>query len=294
MSKQYEKDELGVRMKTYEKVTRNFLTIGAPHIIRLDMRAGSSFCKNFKKPFDDIFSKAMIRTAIALCEQIPGVKFAYTQSDEISLAINDDFGNVEYQCFFDGNVQKIVSISASIATLEFNKAYIEIVNDAYGEEFTSDERILDLNPHIKNYRSKFFKAQFDSRVFSLPNTTEVYNYFLWRQQDATRNSILSVGYANLSQKEMENKNCSQILGMLRDIDINWYDLPIKYKKGTLIVRRAFEKEATWTNKNGEVETKRCIRHKWTDNVEMPVLSSQHPYSRDAMLREFDRQGSIFE
>jgi tRNA(His) 5'-end guanylyltransferase len=280
MSKAYEKDELGCRMKTYENVSKPFLTLGIPHVIRLDMRAGHSFCRKLKRPFDEIFSKSMEKTAIALCEQIPGVKFAYTQSDEISLALNDDFGNIEFQCFFDGIIEKIVSISASIATLEFNKAWIEIVNETWGNEFYEDERILELNPDVKVYRNNFFKAQFDSRVFSVPNVTELHNYFLWRQQDATKNSILSVGYANFSQKEMDGKNCEQIQDMLHAIGINWNDFPVKYKRGIIVVKEAYEKEIKMSLNGKFSSSGTCIRHRWTSDKEIPILSQETSYVKE--------------
>lgn len=112
--------KLDERMKKYEGVSKMFLTVGVPKVIRLDMRAGSTFTKHLKKPFDPVFSGAMEQAAQALCKQIQGAAFAYTQSDEISLILNDGVDK-DTQTFFDGNVEKIVSISASLCTLEFNK-----------------------------------------------------------------------------------------------------------------------------------------------------------------------------
>lgn len=269
MSKQYEKDELGRRMKVYESVPKNFLTLGIPHVIRLDMRAGHTFCRNFKKPFDNIFNKCMTITTVELCKHIPGVKFGYTQSDEISLALNDDFGNSEYSCFFSGNVEKIVSISASIATLEFNKAYYNTISKL---ELSDDD--------LKIYTDKLFKAQFDSRVFSLPNETELHNYMLWRQQDATKNSILSLGYAHFSTKELENKNCENIQDMLHEININWNDFPVEYKRGRIITRYEYNKDATWTDKNGKMHTSTAVRHDWGNVQDIPILTQSPNFISD--------------
>ena len=77
------------RMKQYETVTKNWLTLRTPKVIRLDMKGANSFCKGFEQPFDDLFSRCMMKTAQDLCQQIPGVVFAYTQSDKISLVLND-------------------------------------------------------------------------------------------------------------------------------------------------------------------------------------------------------------
>ena len=122
-----QKDSLGDRMKTYEAVPKVFLTLGVPKIIRLDMRAGHTFCRKFVRPFDEVFSECMIHTTKELCAQIAGVVMGYTQSDEISLVINDVTEEKNINSFFDGNVEKMVSVSASIATIAFNRKYMEVV-----------------------------------------------------------------------------------------------------------------------------------------------------------------------
>lgn len=218
------------RMKTYEYVTRNYLTLGCPKIIRLDMRAGHTFTKGFKKPFDDVFSKSMIAATKKLCEEINGAVMGYTQSDEISIIINDITDKGKFDCFFEGNISKIISISASICTLAFNKAYAEIVNELPPEE-------------AEIYKKNLWSGQFDSRVFCLPNEMELHNYILWRQQDATRNSIQMAGYTHLSQTEMNNKDNSQVQDMLMvKKGINWNDYPTKFKRGCAIVKEQYQKD----------------------------------------------------
>lgn len=275
MSKQYEKDELGVRMKKYEYCYRQYMPLGTIKVIRLDMRAGHTFCRNFKRPFDDIFSQAMTKTAISLCEQIPGVRFAYTQSDEISLALNDNYGRDDsFSCFFEGNIEKMISISASIATAAFNKAYALLVYKKYKDKVINAADGTGVNTAEEGfyYIKNIFNAQFDSRVFILPTEMELHNYFLWRQQDATRNSILSVGYANFPQNKMDNKNCEQIQNMLHMIGINWNDFPIKYKRGIIVVREEYTKKTTYTDRNKEVKEIECLRHRWTSEFPIPILS----------------------
>lgn len=275
MSKQYEKDELGVRMKQYEYCYRQYMPLGTIKVIRLDMRAGHTFCRHFKRPFDDIFSEAMTKTAIALCEQIPGVRFAYTQSDEISLALNDNYGRDDtFTCFFEGNISKMLSVSASIATAAFNKAYALAVYEKYRDKIINVADGIGINTAEEGfyYIKNIFNAQFDSRVFILPTEMELHNYFLWRQQDATRNSILSVGYANFSQNKMDNKNCEQIQNMLHMKGINWNDFPIKYKRGIIIVREEYTKKTKYMDRNKEMKEIECVRHRWTSEFPIPILS----------------------
>ena len=243
-------------MKEYEKVSKPFLTIGIPKIIRLDMRAGHTFCKRFDRPFDKIFSDCMVETTKELCKQIRGVVAGYTQSDEISLILNDEVKN-GYDCFFNGNVEKIVSISASICTLEFNRIYAEMVSG------------LDTI-----YTKNINKAQFDSRVFCLPNVTEVHNYILSRQEDATKNSIAAVGQAYFTPNELNKKNSSQIQDMLMlQKGINWNDFPTRYKRGCIILKETYTKDVELPN--GEIK-KNVTRKHWVEK-EIPILTKDETF-----------------
>ena len=115
------RDNLGNRMKNYEHTSRTYLTRRLPVIIRLDGKAFHTFTKGLKKPFDEILIDAMWETAKYLCKSIQGCKIAYVQSDEISLLLTD-YDTIESCAWFDNNIQKMVSISASMATLAFNRA----------------------------------------------------------------------------------------------------------------------------------------------------------------------------
>lgn len=250
------------RMKEYEKVSKPFLTIGIPKIIRLDMRAGHTFCKRFDRPFDKIFSDCMVETTKELCKQIPGVVAGYTQSDEISLILNDEVKN-GYECFFNGNVEKIVSISASICTLEFNRIFQELLMNSL---FEPDVAL--------KYMDKINKAQFDSRVFCLPNVTEVHNYILSRQEDATKNSIAAVGQAYFTPNELNKKNSSQIQDMLMlQKGINWNDFPARYKRGCIILKETYTKDVELPNR----EIKKNVTRKHWVEKEIPILTKDETY-----------------
>ena len=113
-------------MKEYEQVSRFYLTKRTPVIIRIDGRAFHSFTKGLKKPFDDRLMDIMQQTMLFLCDNIQGCKIGYTQSDEISLLITD-FDNIESSSWFNNNLCKFVSISASLATQQFNKLVSEFI-----------------------------------------------------------------------------------------------------------------------------------------------------------------------
>ena len=172
-------DELGKRLKhNYEEVSKYRLTRRMPVMIRIDGKAFHTFTKGMKKPFDEILVKTMQDTMKYLCKNIQGCVLGYTQSDEITLVLQD-YKELGTDAWFDYEVQKMCSISASMATLMFNKFYIDNVADMTISE-----------THFKKYANKFYKALFDARCFNVPKE-EVCNCLLWRQYDAERNSINS-------------------------------------------------------------------------------------------------------
>jgi len=202
-----EKDSIGNRMKAnYEDRYRFSLTRRTPAIMRLDGKAFHTLTRGLEKPFDGTFSSSINDTAIFLCSEIQGAKCAYVQSDEISILITD-FDQLTTDAWFDYNIQKMTSVSAGLASAYFTNRFFD--GDKIGV--------------------------FDSRVFNIPKE-EVCNYFIWRQMDWIRNSVQMLAQSHFSHKQLHGKNQPAMHDMLHDIDINWADLPEKWKNGTFIVK----------------------------------------------------------
>lgn len=229
------KDSLGNRMKhNYEEVSKIRLLRRTPVIIRLDGKAFHTFTRGFKKPFDEIFMRSMRATMKYLCENIQGCVLGYTQSDEITLVLVD-YKKLDSDAWFDYEVQKLCSISASMATLAFNKA-LKKYRDNYDfvaplEEFDGEQK------YLKTLERALDKgAMFDSRCFNIPKE-EVANCLLWRQQDATRNSVQMVAQAVFPHKQLEYKNCNQLQDMLFiEKGINWDKFPTYQKRGSCCIK----------------------------------------------------------
>lgn len=201
-------DQLGNRMKEqYEDRTRYLLPRRTYTIIRIDGKAFHTYCSCLDKPFDQKLMDAFEITTIAVCKEIQGVILAYLQSDEVSFLITD-FDKITTEAWFNGNLQKLASVSASLFTAKFNKEF-----------------------------NNFKLAVFDSRAFTIPDRQEVINYLIWRQNDCTRNSILSVAQNLYSHKEMENKNCSELQEMIFQKNENWNNYTPREKRGTLVFKR---------------------------------------------------------
>ena len=270
-------DSLGDRMKRYEYVTRNYLTRRIPAIIRIDGKAFHTFTRGMKKPFDDIMMVTMQYTMKRLCENIQGCVFGYTQSDEITLVLTD-YTTIKTDAWFGYNVQKMTSIAASMATLYFNdKFYHEVYERVMSLPALVDDGTYEKSEY--NYlwilEGKYNKALFDARVFSIPKD-EVCNCLIWRQQDATRNSIEAVGQANFSYKELHRKSCNQIQDMLMtEKGINWNDYPIDCKRGVCCYKIGTER--VMSNPQNPDELIPVTRKIWKIDREPPIFTQDRDY-----------------
>ena len=265
--------DLANRMKEYEKRNQYYLQKRTPVAIRVDGRSFHTFTKGFQRPFDDVLIKTMQETAKYMCENIQGAKLAYVQSDEITIILTD-YDTLETDCWFNYRTDKLCSISASMATMAFNKFFKRntenyIQNCAtdyetdglYGKD-TPEYQLCEI------YQKAVEKgAMFDARCFNIPKE-EVTNLIYWRQLDATRNSIQMVGQANFSHKELQNKSCNDIQDMLHEQKgINWNDYPTVCKRGTAIIYVNYQNPQSLTDKD--------IIKGWKIDTEMPILKGEN-------------------
>lgn len=241
------KNTLGTRMKEYEAVSKNHLMRRTPVVIRLDGKAFHTFTRGLNKPFDSDFVTMMQQTMLHLCENIQGCVLGYTQSDEITLVLVD-YQNRDSCAWFDNQVQKIASISASMATLYFNRELSEMLRDLEEDLAAADYSLPQAHMYETNSKKydrwydKEYRALFDSRVFNLPQY-EVINNLIWRQQDATRNSINSVAQSLFSHKELQGISSKDLQNkMLTERDVNWNDYPTHLKRGCCAIK---DSEGKW-------------------------------------------------
>lgn len=272
------KDSLGDRMKeNYENRAKTYLVRRMPVIIRLDGKAFHTFTKGLMKPYDELFHDTMNATMKYLCENIQGCKVGYTQSDEITLLLTD-YDTLDTSAWFDYNVQKICSVSASMATMAFNKCLRELtenylMSDAWVNHYWEE----DVAAYADTLKRAIDKgAMFDSRCFNIPKE-EVTNCFIWRQQDATRNAIQMLGQCNFSHKELQNKACNDIQDMLMtQKGINFNDMPTEFKRGVCCVKETYYPEAMPGYENCEIDTS-TARTRWVLDKEIPIFTQDRSY-----------------
>jgi tRNA(His) guanylyltransferase len=232
-----DKTSIGDRMKAYESVHRVYLTPRLPLVLRLDGVAHHSLTRGMEKPLDPIYAQLMNETALFLCSKIAGACAAYVQSDEISILLQD-WASHNTQPWHGKNLQKIVSVSASMA----------------GAFFTEMLRRL-MPSKAKSY------GFFDSRALILP-PHDVHNYFLWRQQDCTRNAILSLGQAHFSHKQLHGKDTQMIREMLlKEKGLVWEDCPQEQRLGWFVHKEKVPHIGVNPKTHETVQT---MRSRWAD------------------------------
>lgn len=203
-------DAFGDRMKSYEKnAAQRFMPL-LPIVARLDGKGFSKFTKGLQRPYDPNMSEMMQKVTQYLVEET-GALMGYTQSDEITLVWYSD--STKKQVFFDGKIQKMISILASMASAKFNQMLPIILPKKRDE--------LPL---------------FDCRVWQVPNKGEAVNVFLWREQDATKNSISMAASHYYSHKQLHKCNGAEKQEMLFKQGVNWNDYPAFFKRGCFYQR----------------------------------------------------------
>ncbi|WP_344982418.1 tRNA(His) guanylyltransferase Thg1 family protein, partial [Streptosporangium fragile] len=183
----------------------------------------------------------MNAVAEALCAEMSGAVFAFTQSDECSVLLTD-FDAHGTQPWFGGVVQKITSIAASIATVAFNRAYRVGHDDAH--------------------------AMFDARVFTIPDPVEVANYFLWRQRDCVRNSITMAAQAVFSHRRLHGVSTGRMREMLwSEHGVDWDNYPAEVKRGRVCTRHTAEEPVTYVDGRTRRETTTlAVRSRWVSEA----------------------------
>lgn len=205
-------DSLGDRMKQYESQTTSQVLIPMlPAFARLDGKAFHTFTKGLQRPYDERLSNLMVDLTRYLVSET-NANCGYTQSDEITLVwYQPNYKAAIYQA---GRIFKMETHLAAMASVWFNKQLVTYIPEK-----------ADTNPI------------FDCRVWNVPTLEEAYHTFLWREKDATKNSISMAAQSVYSHNALEKMNGSQKQEMLFQKGINWNDYPPFFKRGTYVQRQ---------------------------------------------------------
>jgi tRNA(His) guanylyltransferase len=237
------KDPLGDRMKShYEQVTRYVLPRRTITVVRLDGRSFHTYTRGLTRPFDVDLHSDLVEATRLLCRDVQGCRLAYVQSDEVSLILTD-YDTTTTEPWFGGVVQKIASVSAALLSSSFN--HLRWVNERSGDQV----------------------GTFDARVFTIPQYTEVVNYLIWRQSDASRNSVSSLARHVLGHARTVNLTTDQLKALLLTENVDWHDTDARFRCGTMVYPELQVGDVKWIDPrtNEEQTATNVVRRVWLDD-----------------------------
>ena len=199
-------DPEGDTIKRWEAAETSRRLSGPVAVIRIDGRAFSSFTRGCDKPCDTRIEAAMIAMAAELVEAFHA-RVAYVQSDEVTLVL---VAEPPAEMPFGGRVQKLTSVTASRAAAAFM--------------FALPPSLAQRRPH------------FDARVFAVEGFAEAEAVLRWRQRDARRNAVLSLGQKALGKKAIMGMPTHQVASDLRAINLRPEDYGPHFAFGTFLER----------------------------------------------------------
>ncbi len=246
-------ETLGDRMKDYESQYETSINPSNNLCIRIDGHKFSKYTKRFKRPFDEILSKAMEQTTIELVKEFQAV-VGYTQSDEITLVIpspkpkKEHYNKLPSQGLkhaYSGRIQKITSLASGFATMAFNRVMDKLITE-FGYSLMKGEYSLEDNKYLNGIEDKIGSAWFDARVYSVPNDIEAFNSVLWRMRDAEKNSRSMFAQAYCNHKDLQNMTGKeQVQFCLDTTGEDWEKVDDRYKYGILVKKEKYIKAQGW-------------------------------------------------
>lgn len=254
-------DDLGKRMKGYEDSYRFYLPRRLPLVIRLDGKAFHTYTRGLSRPYDEPLMSAMNEVAKKLCKEVQNTVVAYTQSDEISLLLID-YKSRDSGSWFESNLQKVVSVSAGLASAKMTALSSKIFNETK-------------------------EACFDARVFVLPES-EVINYFIWRQKDWIRNSLSMLAQSIYSSKELHGKKRDELHEMCFQKGYNWANLHSHLKNGRLIIKEQTQRlrEIQQGHGSSGPDKQLYFRGEWKVREDTPVFSESQDYMNHLFFQSY--------
>ena len=236
------------RIESYEDLTDYRLLNKLPIVISINGKAFSKVTSLLEKPYDQKFTESILATTLKLVTEIEGTFFAYCYNDEIVIITRND-QNIDTSPWFDNKLQKIISVSSSIATLYFNKYASSI-----GLNFISD-------------------ALFSSQVFVVPNMAEAINTVVYKQQQNFHVSIYFACFYELLKKYDKNTIKEMLIGLSIDekIDILSQECEVNFNDYSQVYRRgaACYKAPKVIDGN--------LKNKWIINTDLPIFTKDQSF-----------------
>jgi tRNA(His) guanylyltransferase len=237
------------RIDSYMGASDHKILNRLPLIICVNGRAFSKLTSLINKPYCTKFAEGMLSATLKLCMEVEGSLFGYQHNDEILIISRND-QSLETEPWYDNKVQKICSITSSIATTHFQK-YM-------------DSKDLNL----------MGDPLFTSQVFAVPNIGEAINTLVYKQQQNFYTSIQFACFYELLKKHDRNTIKEMLSGLAVDEKINllhqecgvdFNEYPHSFRRGAACY------------KVPKISTSGTMKNKWTINSEPPIFTKDQSF-----------------
>ncbi len=247
-------ENLGDWCKWFEKnFSPEIMIPELPVIIRLDGNNFHTWTKGLRRPFDEDLVNLMVDSTKFLVKETNAV-VGYTQSDEITLILYS--ADKKSSIYNDGKKQKILS--------KLTGKFVSYFNERRKHYLPNHNKV----------------ANFDCRIYQVPSLHWACNQLLWRENDASKNSVSMLAQSLFPHSELQKLNGSQMQDkMMLEKGVNWNDLPVKYKRGSYVKRIVTSKPFTADelsklppNHNAHKNPGLVVERSVIKTVEYPVFS----------------------
>lgn len=247
--------------RALEQVHAVRLPRGAFTVLRLDGWNFHRFTRGLVKPFDPALTDALLTVAQALCATAQGARLAYVQSDEVSLVLTDRDGS-NAQPWFGGSLQKLTSVTASLAAATFAREFADPRGTAAPV------------------------ASFDARALSVADADDVLEYLRWRQTDAVRNSISMAAHAVLPHRETVDRPTHELRALLLERGVDWDDYHDFHRRGAFVHAERVVADVAFVDRRTGVSSVATGVRRWSWQVD--AFDLRDDATRAALARKLTR------
>lgn len=237
------------RIDSYQESADFKLLPRVPLIIVINGRAFSKLTSFLDKPYCPKFSECMLSTTLRLCSDIDGVLFAYQHNDQIVIVTRND-QNPDTLPWYDNKIQKICSVTSSIATMHFSDCANTISLNLTGDPI------------------------FTSQVFAVPTIAEAINTIIYHQQHNFHTSIQFCCFYELLKSGKDKNSIKEMLSGIsidekidllhQECGVDFNQLPISFRRGVACYKALKIVDGT-------------MKSKWTLNAELPIFTKDQSF-----------------
>lgn len=240
------------RLNKYSSVFDYELPVKLPVITIISGRNFGRLTGLINKPFSEELSQCLSSALLKVMQEVDGAVFGYSFSDEIVVISRND-NTHETLPWLNNKIQKLASITASIATASFNIHAAALDLTLLGE------------------------ASFSTQVFTVPNITEAINVLVSKQQQGFKEAAKNACLYELLKKSYDKEDIESMLAntstadkidLLEQSGIIFDEYPMAFRRGVACFRAP---HIVMFENREVVKNSYCIKN------DLPIFTQDHAF-----------------